>query len=581
MPAAKCTVGTVANQAAKGGSKPGPIDPAASPRWAVRGRVVTMDAKSTVVADGVVWIADAAIAAITQHDAAAPSGFAGIAPLETGGTVFPGLIELHNHVAYNLLPLWQVPKGYTNRDTWGNSPEYHQKITAPMKTIGEATELLPALVRYVECKSLLGGVTTTQGIALFSAPGVRRYYRGIVRNVEETGDPQLPEAGSRIADVQASDPQAFLAELQHKKCFLLHLSEGTDDAAHKHFEALQLPGAAGWAITPALAGIHCVALKPPDFQVMAAHGASMVWSPFSNLLLYGHTADVAAAFAAGSTQTPFKIGLGSDWSPSGSKSLFGELKVAHVYSQSNGSPFTDEQLVRMATLTGAEILGWQGQLGSLEVGKRADLVVVAGQDDGAPVAPLFRGDERSVQLVAINGTPRYGTPALMAADGNGVETLTVGGEPRVLYLTQATEDPDVAALSFADAKAKLTDALQNLKAIRLEQEAAQPQRAALEPLAAAPDVRAGHPRLALDEFERTDFTQRPHLPLDGVITGPRDHATASAPAQPLSSMVSATQLDPLTVADDPGWLNALQTEHNLPDYLLPGLRTLYGVTPPH
>jgi hypothetical protein len=359
------------------------------------------------------------------------------------------------------------------------------------------------------------------------------------------------------------------------------LSEGTDDAAHKHFEALQLPGTAGWAITPALAGIHCVALKPPDFQVMAAHGASMVWSPFSNLLLYGATADVAAALAAGSSQAPFKIGLGSDWSPSGSKSLFGELKVARVYSQANGNPFTDEQLVRMATLTGAEILGWESQLGSLEVGKRADLVVVAGQDEGAAVAPLFAGDERTVQLVVINGTPRYGTPTLMAADGAGVETLTVGGEPRVLYLTQATEDPDVAALSFADAKAKLTDALANLKGIRLEQEAAAQGPAGLEPLSAAPAVHAGHPRLALDEFEHTDFTQRPHLPLDGVITGPRDHAAVSAPAQPLSAMVSATQLDALTVADDPGWLDRLQTEHNLPDYLLPGLRKLYGVTPPH
>jgi hypothetical protein len=215
------------------------------------------------------------------------------------------------------------------------------------------------------------------------------------------------------------------------------------------------------------------------------------------------------------------------------------------------------------------------------VGKRADLVVVAGQDEGAAVAPLFAGDERTVQLVVINGTPRYGTPTLMAADGAGVETLTVGGEPRVLYLTQATEDPDVAALSFADAKAKLTDALANLKGIRLEQEAAAQGPAGLEPLSAAPAVHAGHPRLALDEFEHTDFTQRPHLPLDGVITGPRDHAAVSAPAQPLSAMVSATQLDALTVADDPGWLDRLQTEHNLPDYLLPGLRKLYGVTSPH
>jgi 5-methylthioadenosine/S-adenosylhomocysteine deaminase len=571
----------VANQAAKGGSKPGPIDPAASPKWAVAGRLVTMDSNRPPVIDGVLWIAEGHLAAITQRGEPAPSGFEEVAPLETGGTVFPGLIELHNHIAYNLLPLWQVPQCYGNRDTWGNSPEYHQKVTAPMKTIGEATELLPALVRYVECKALVGGVTTTQGIALFSAPGVRRYYRGIVRNVEQTGDPQLPEAGSRIADVKASDPEAFLRELQHKKCLLLHLSEGTDDAAHKHFEALQLPGGAGWAITPALAGIHCVALKPPDFEVMASHGASMVWSPFSNLLLYTKTADVAAALTAGGANAPLKIGLGSDWSPSGSKSLFGELKVARVYSESNGNPLSDEQLVRMATLEAAEILGWDKQVGSLAPGKRADFLVVAGQDDAAPLGPLFKGDERTVQLVAINGTPRYGIPALMTADGPGTETLSVGGEQRVLYLTQSTEDPDVAAVSFADAKAKLVDALQNLKAIRLEQEAARPRRAGLEPLAAAPDVQAGHPRLALDEFEHTDVTQRPHLPLDGTITGPLDHAAASAPEQPLSAMLSAITLDALTVADDPGWLDRLETEHNLPDYLLPGLRALYGETVPH
>src|SRR6202020_3329114 len=119
-------------------------------------------------------------------------------------------------------------------------------------------------------------------------------------------------------------------------------------APHQHFEGLSL-GGGKWAIAPSLAGIHSVALAPADFAVMASHGASMVWSPFSNLLLYGQTANIAAALAAG-----IKIGLGSDWSPSGSKSLFGELKVARVYSQSNGNIFTDQELVRLATSTGAE-----------------------------------------------------------------------------------------------------------------------------------------------------------------------------------------------------------------------------------
>jgi hypothetical protein len=549
-------------------TKAGPIDPASSPKWALAGRIVTMDSRSTVVMDGAIWIADAAIAAITANGDTAPDGFDDVVPVQTGGTVLPGLIELHNHIAYNALPLWDVPQPYTNRDKWGNSSDYHKLVTAPMKTIGEATDLLPALVRYVECKALVGGVTTTQGIALFSAPGVRRYYRGIVRNVEETGDKLLPEAGSRIADVDANDPQAFLTEIKKKTCFLLHLSEGIDIPAHNHFEALKLPGNK-WAIAPSLAGIHCVALEPADFQVMAANGASMVWSPLSNLLLYGQTAKVPDAIAAGTAGEPFKIGLGSDWSPSGSKSLFGELKVARVYSQNNANFFTDDQIVRLATSTGAQILGWDKTLGTLEVGKRADLIVVAGQNDAAPVAPVFAGDERTVQLVAINGTPRYGTPALMVTDGPGLEKLTIGGEQRVLYLTQATEDPEVAALSYADAQAKLADALQNIKEIRLEQESKHAPAA----LAAAPAVHEGHPRLALDEFEHTDFTQRPHLKLDGAVTGPLDRPEAAGP--PISSILTPIDLDALTVADDSDWLDSVGKEKNLPDYVAPGLRQMY------
>src|ERR1700749_3367279 len=125
-------------------TKAGPIDPANSPKWALGGRIVTMDSQSTVVMDGAIWIADAAIAAITASGDPAPDGFDGVAPVETGGTVFPGLIELHNHVAYDALPLWDVPQAYTNRDQWGNTYVFHQRVTAPMKTLGEATELLAA-----------------------------------------------------------------------------------------------------------------------------------------------------------------------------------------------------------------------------------------------------------------------------------------------------------------------------------------------------------------------------------------------------------------------------------------------------
>jgi 5-methylthioadenosine/S-adenosylhomocysteine deaminase len=549
-----------------------PIDPESSPQWALAGRVVTMDKDSTVIPDGVVWVKNATIAALTERGDAPPAGFEDVTPVETGGTILPGLIDLHNHTAYNALPLWRVPKRYTNRDTWGNSDDYHRLVTAPMKTIGEATELLPALVRYIEVKQLVGGVTATQGVALFSAPGIRRFYRGIVRNVEATGDKAFPEAGARIGDVDAKDAQKFLTATKRKQCYLLHLSEGTDAAAREHFEALDIDGDE-WAIAPSLAGIHCAALTPPDFEVMASRGASMIWSPFSNLLLYGQTAEVADAKDAGTQAKPFKIGLGSDWTATGSKSLFGELKVARVYSQNNGDVFSDEELVRLCTANAAEILHWEQQLGSLEARKRADLTVVAGQDDANPYAPIFEGDERSVQLVVVNGTPRYGTPALMATDGPHLETLRVGGEERVLYLEQDTEDPDVAAITYRHAHAELNTALHDIKQIREAQESHHAAHGP-ETLTGAPDVRPGQPRLALDEFETTHFVQRPHLTLDGAVTGPTDRPMAAA--APISSLLSPIKLDALTVADDSTYLDRVGAQLNLPSYVAPGLRELYA-----
>src|SRR5262249_26807082 len=147
----------------------------------------------------------------------------------------------------------------------------------------------------------------------------RKFYKGVLRTAEQGHPPELPAAHSKIPDIDARDWVKFENELKTSRCFLLHLSEGIDAPAREHFLALR-NAQNQWAIEPSLAGIHCTALNPDDFAIMAEHKASMVWSPLSNLLLYGKTADVVAARRAGLT-----IALGPDWSPSGSKSLLGEL----------------------------------------------------------------------------------------------------------------------------------------------------------------------------------------------------------------------------------------------------------------
>ena len=378
-----------------------------------------MNSESDVRVDNTVWIANSRVVAITKPGESRPPEFDTVKPVVTHGTIYPGLIDLHNHLPYNVLPLWQVPKTYTNRDQWGSgsNPDYHPLISGPMKILGRP-EYLPAVVRYVEVKALLGGATTTQGIRLYSDKhGGQRYYRGIVRNVEQTDDEALEEGATRIADVDAKSLAAFDRAMQKRKKKLLHLAEGIDTTARNHFRALQLPppGIDGreWAISPSLIGIHCAGLGVADFKLMRKYGASMIWSPMSNLLLYGSTARIAAA------KKGITIGLGPDWSPSGSKNLLGEIKAAHVYAclDQDEPLFTPFEIVSMVTVNAATILNWGAQLGRLDNGLLADLIVVRG-DAGDPYRQLIHAQETDLSLVMINGVARYGLPSLVSKTTN-------------------------------------------------------------------------------------------------------------------------------------------------------------------
>ncbi len=272
-------------------------------RYLIKGRIVTMDAADMVLKAGFLAIDAGRIVAVLDVKAPLPPGFDTAPVIKTQGTIFPGMIELHNHLSYDILRLWDVPKLFTNRDQWNKGEAYRKLITGPMAVLGRTPNYLEAIVRYVECKSLLGGVTTSQGIGLASNAGIKRFYQGYVRNVEQTTEADLPEAGTSIADIEANDAETFLARLERETCMLLHLSEGVDNTARKHFLSLKMASGA-WAIAPALAGIHSVGLKTEDLDVMQAHGASVIWSPFSNFLLYGKTADVAGMKARG-----IRIGL--------------------------------------------------------------------------------------------------------------------------------------------------------------------------------------------------------------------------------------------------------------------------------
>jgi hypothetical protein len=524
--------------------------------FVLKGHVVTMNDQFDEFPKGAVYVAGNGIAAVQAASAPAPPGFEHAPAVNTKGTIFPGLIELHNHLSYNALQLWKVPKLYSNRDQWPNHPQYHQLVTGPMSALGKAKrpELLAALVRYVESKCLFGGVTTSQGVALASNAGVQHYYHGVVRNVEQPGDKALQAARTHIADVEAKDWSKFRAAISGPGSVILHLSEGTDEAAREHFLALKK--GSDWAITERLIGIHCAGLTPDDFDVYSKHGGSMVWSPLSNCLLYGKTADVAAARKSG-----VQIALGSDWSPSGSKNLLGELKAARLAADNAGLDLSNRELLAMVTRNPAKMVQWGKLLGSLEPGKRADLIVLQ-KSASDPYAAILKASEADLSLVVIDGVARYGTPALLDALGAVHVAVEVAGGKRGVQYHDASANPDIDSISLAEARATLTEFFGTLGTPHA--------KAALHAAAARPAPKV---HLVLEELDLYK-SQRPQLEYAGRVTGWKDspHALAATAPLPLQNLA----LDALTVHDDAAFAPTIEAQANLPPWMKAGLSKVHA-----
>jgi cytosine/adenosine deaminase-related metal-dependent hydrolase len=532
-------------------------------KYVLKGRVATMDAAFTVLPRGAVYIDGPSIIAVQDGAAPPPAGFADATVLGPRGTIFPGLIELHNHLSYNAIGMWAVPRKFADRGQWQDNAEYRRRVTGPMGTIARSNDphLLASLTRYVETKCLLGAVTSSQGISLQSEH-LSAYYGSAMRVVEDPPEPLFPRASTHIPDIEAANWAQFKRVLDRASCLLLHLSEGLDDKARAAFLALQ-NGQGEWAISPALAGIHCAGLRPEDFAVLAQHGGAMVWSPLSNLLLYGGTTNVAATRASG-----VPIALGSDWSPTGSKNLLNELKVAKAVGEVGGLGFADRDLVAMATRVPASIVKWGGLVGSLERGKRADLILVDCPKATDPYAGLIRARETDIRLIVIDGRPVVGTPGAMAALGAAGERLTVGGKRRVI--DYGPGDPKVPSVTYAEARAALADALQRLPHLLADEAAG--RGVGGQRLAAGPPQW----RLALDEQRPTGFALRARLPFAGQPTGPDvalDRTLAALAAVPLEPV----PLDPVSVADDSGYARNLQAQKNLDPAIKEAFEAFYPI----
>jgi cytosine/adenosine deaminase-related metal-dependent hydrolase len=408
--------------------------------WGIHGRVVPMSddpaLRSTPVFTGRVWIADdGTVAAVTKGTAHPPAGFEQ-APVVDVGTdlVLPGLIDLHNHLAYNTLPLWSEPDQATpflHHDSWTRAPSYAASTTWP--AYGLITSCPHELLAYVETKAIVGGTTSVQG----SPPRNKPPDGMLVRNIEDetfgTHDPNLV-----YASVLTEKPAA-LADSANKmrtgSAFVYHCAEGQRGS----IVAREFTDAANaGCLQPTFVAVHTNAVDPAAYARWTTPGA-IAWSPFSNLWLYGQTTDVTTAREHG-----ISVCLGSDWAPSGTKNVQGELKSARLVSDAQDLGLTDHDLVAMVTSGPGDVLkrAYDRQLGRLVPGAVADVLVLRASRSTEPFHRIVTATEDDVQLVVVGGVPRYGTPSLMASAPT-TTALTVGGRSMRLSLSRPG-DPGTA-----------------------------------------------------------------------------------------------------------------------------------------
>ncbi len=435
---------------------------ALKPTFVLNGRIVTMQSEQNIIDDGYLAIKNGRIAAIVNDVNKLPAEFADKKIIETDGTIYPGLIDLHNHFVYNVLPLWVVPKRYDNRSQWPSHAEYKSGVSKPIKqALAKFSISAKAIVRYVEAKALIGGTTTGQGMRT-QVKGGSKIFEGAMRNVEEPGDEKLLAAGSMVPDLVTTGATAqeridgFRRALTNKDrgAYFYHLSEGIDDRSRKHFSNLKEND----LINEKLVGIHSLGLHKEDLLHLAKKGAKVVWSPFSNQLLYGKTIDLKDLKAS-----KVLFSLGCDWSPSGSKNMLQELKVAYHTNKEQNDVFTTYELVELATSHAAAVTGWEKQVGTLEKDKLADILVIKGTDDNAYMQ-LIKAVEKDVELVVVDGVARYGNISFMKQlhfnTSFPLEEATIGKEKKGIYLF--CENSEINDVGFETAIETLKEIMQDL-----------------------------------------------------------------------------------------------------------------------
>jgi len=394
--------------------------------------------------------------------------------IETQGLIFPGLINTRDVILFDIFDEndWAPSQVYANHNSWTNDAKYGALVEAKQYLNGEGSALDDGceMDKYGELKGLIAGATSIVGAA---NPGNKKCYGSLARTIDQSSN-DLGADYIQFATVFPSTSSAdqVCANLTSGSthAYLIAIAEGTDATALNEFAKLgTITTTDGCLYAPQTAIIHGTALGAAEYATMAAAGMSLVWTPRSDVALYGQTANLPLALSKG-----INVSLGSHWSITGSHNLLDALRDADQVDNSTwGNVLTPFDLVQMVTTHAAKTLALDAVLGSIDAGKKADLTVVAGPR-GACVAPwttLVNARPSDLRLVMVGGVPLYGDTSMQAAAPAtpGCEALDVCGVSKFVCVAKPGPVTDKLDQTLADIVGILTQDLAGYDALNQSQ----------------------------------------------------------------------------------------------------------------
>lgn len=370
--------------------------------------IVTADSEDTVLRGGALAVRAGRIAALGTS---AEIGTQAARLVDAAGMILmPGIINTHCHAADSLfrgliedLPLepwlqtvWKAEGAILNRETvrlgarlglaellLGGVTTVMDMFWHPAETVGAARDL---------------GMRVSTGGIFFDFPGMDKH--GPERRIAdaeaffaEFGDDPMVLPGTFPHGTYTVNPENLRAARdatdRHGGLFCTHAAETRAEVADieqrygrsviRHLDHLGLLDA-----RTVLA--HCVWLDDEEIEILARRGATVSHNPMSNLKLASGFARVADMLAAG-----VRVTLGTDGAISGNDlDMWMALRMAATLPKATtlrADAVTTAQALRMITRDAAEALGAGDRLGSLEVGKEADMILLA--TDRAHAVPMF------------------------------------------------------------------------------------------------------------------------------------------------------------------------------------------------